>query len=272
MKRWVWLLLLWCAPALAGQADLGDMSEVKTLGWTQDSRYFVWTGFDVSSSNEAWGYWDVSAGSAKRFRDQSNKAKWLEAHPLAPVKAGREGPNGAVAEIVVTKNKLGGTWSDKAVWTPAGYSGSELRVSRGGKSYISVDWFSSVDNARPIWAPDGKHLAWFLWSSYAQMNDDNFSLCFGSAGFPRVHVLGAPALLKTRAPEVRNTLDGQGFVTTYVGKALKARDTTVIYAAKGMDEEAAKAAKAIGGAKIEPLSWTVDADLVVALGEPKGGK
>lgn len=271
MKRWVGLLLVWCAPALAGQVSFEDAGRVEVLGWSQDSRYFAWTAEEFTGGN-TWGYWDVTTGSSKHFADQSGKAKWLEVHPLSPVKAGREGLNGAVAEIVVTKNKLGGKWSDKAVWTPGGYSGSELRVSRGGKSYISVDWFSSVDNARPIWAPDGKHLAWFLWSSGVQEEDSGFHLCFGSAGLPRVHVLGAPALLKTRAPEVRTTLDGQGFVTTYLGKALKARDTTVIYAAKGMDEEAAKAAKAIGGAKIEPLSWTVDADLVVALGEPKGSK
>ncbi|MFT3838701.1 MAG: LytR C-terminal domain-containing protein [Myxococcaceae bacterium] len=267
MRRWVWLLLLWSAPAFAGRVELDDDDLQSALGWTQDSRYFAWAG------QKSWGYWDVSTASAKQFQDQSGKDKWLEAHPLAPKRTGRKGPNGAIAEVVITKNDRPGKWDEKkAEWTPEGYAGSELRVSRGGKSYISVDWFSSVDNVTPYWSEDGRRVVWELSEGGAMRPVLYDTLCFGTGGFPRVHVLGDPTLLKTRAPAVRTALDAQGFVTLYVGKSLKSRDATVVYAADGMEAEAAKAAKAIGGAKIEKLNWVVDADLVVALGADKGVK
>ena len=61
-------------------------------------------------------------------------------------------------------------------------------------------------------------------------------------------------------------------VAVQVEQALKERDASVVYAAPGLEAEAARAAAAIpGGAKVDKLNWKVNAELVVALGKTAGG-
>jgi hypothetical protein len=273
----VWLTLLAASSTLSG-------SEVTPQGWTQDGRYFVVSMTAVYDTDSPYTVLDTKTDADLNLADDDAYKAWLAAHPLAPLEVGRSPKTGgkAVADVKLIAGKAAGAWNtkveeDHAVdshWQPVAPAGAELRVERDGASWVSVNWTGGIASAVPYWSPGGKQVAWLVRASdWAGMDGSRtWQLVTGPGGFPRVHVVGDKSLLGAAAPKVKGLLDDKGFLTTYVGKSLKARDTSVVYAAKGREALAAKAAALIpGGATFDKLTWPVNAELVVALGKSVNG-
>src|SRR5207302_2669951 len=123
---------------------------------------------------------------------------------------------------------------------PSKLAGAQLVVERDGRTWVSADWAGGVHTVQPYWSPDGRRVAWVIhprdWEGMGCGGCSDYQLLFGPAGLPRVHVVGGKALLPKLAPKVRDDLDAKGFSTTFVGKALKEREASVVYAAPGMEE------------------------------------
>jgi hypothetical protein len=255
-------------------------SEVKPFGWSKDGRYFAWSTEGVMGNPDAPNtVLDVQTGRTDELSDAQLK-KFQSAHPLAPLAADRTSPDAkATMDVKPLSGKAGGGWNAKAkedgspagsTWSPAGATGAELRVERDGQSWVSVSWNSGVHVVKGFWSPDGKQVAWLVRPSDMQGMDGTteWELITGPAGYPRVHVVTEKALIPTAGAKVKALLDGKGFATTYVGKALKPRDASVVYCAAGKEELAKKAAELIpGGATVDKLTWPANAELVVALGK-----
>jgi hypothetical protein len=254
-------------------------SEVKPFGWSKDGRYFGWTTEGVMANTDAPNtVLDVQTGRTDELSDAQLK-KFQTAHPFAPLAADQKSPDGkATLDVKPLTGKAGGSWNAKAkdeapagfTWSPASATGAELRVERDGQSWVSVTWNGGVHEVKGFWSADGRQVAWLIRPSDWQGMDGTatWELINGPAGFPRVHVVTEKALIPTAGAKVKELLDGKGFATTYVGKALKARDASVVYCAAGKEELAKKAAELIpGGATVEKLTWPANAELVVALGK-----
>ncbi len=280
LAAWTWLLP---SLAFAGGTEISGRG-LEPLGWTADGHLFAWVAEgsvydDLTPDGVTLGYWDVEKDRAGSVAGKAAAEKWKKAHPLAPLATGRTSPDGQAKADVKVLAASGGGWSKgpgegAAGFTPGGQSGAELRVERGGKSWISVDWGGGVHTVQPFWSPNGRHVAWVVHPKDWEGMDGTttWQVLFGPAGLPRIHVLAGKALLDQVGPKVKADLDSKGFFTVYLGKALKERDASVVYAAPGLEAEAARAAAAIpGGAKVDKLNWKVNAELVVALGKTAGG-
>jgi hypothetical protein len=87
--------------------------------------------------------------------------------------------------------------------------------------------------------------------------------------FPRVQVLYPP-----KAPLDRDALlkvdqlaAKAGLVVAFAGEAQKERPKTVVYVAKGSEAQAKTLAALLpSGATVEPLTWKVNASVVIAVG------
>jgi hypothetical protein len=124
-----------------------------------------------------------------------------------------------------------------------------------------------------FWSPDGRRVAWHLWNSVCDHSIGDWECSLLSNEFvlertagPRVSVV-AFGEAPTQLGKALDALEKAGFTPTQVGPAQKARTATVVYAAKGKEADAKRVAAALGDAKVEPLTWKADADVVVALGE-----
>lgn len=260
---------------LQATADFTSYGELKVLGWTKDSRYFLVTGVMDTPGGQA--IYDTVEDELADLPDEDQAfEKWQASHPLAPVDSGREGLGGKVKADVKVQQSTGGAWNGKS-YVPKGASGTQLTVEREGHVYVSFSWSGGVHTVKPYWSPDGRRVAWVVhprdWSG--PDTTTGYQVLIGPAGLPRVHVVGGKALLPKVAPQVRAQLDQKGFVTTYVGKAMKERDASVVYAAAGMEDLAKQAAALVpGGATVDKLTWKAQAELVVALGSKAlgGGK
>jgi hypothetical protein len=261
------LLLL----ALAGKFH-GE--NVGPLGWTTDGRYFVWGQSNVTAEGGPYIALDTKTGTTVSLGEESAFEDWTNSHPLADLARHRASPDGkATANVKLLGGNGTGAWKD-ATWSPASASATELRVERDGQSWVSVSWSGTVKYVQPCWSPTGRQVAWLVTTTdWEEMGVGlPWHVIIGPGGYPRVHVVAEKALLDKVAPAVRDALDAKGLFTTYVGKAKKARDASVVYAAKGQEALAQKAAALIpGGATVDKLTWSVDADLVVALGKSAGG-
>src|SRR5262249_33644906 len=93
----------------------------------------------------------------------------------------------------------------------------------------------------------------------------------GSAG-PRVRLVADKSLLGKAAEAAALALEAKGFGPGFIGKAMKARDASVVYFADGFEAQAKEAAAALpGGGTTEKLTWPAAAELVVALGKTAAG-
>jgi hypothetical protein len=269
---------------LAAASTEIEATEVSPQGWTKDGRYFAWTRTAVFDEDDVYKALDAKTGQVVGLGDEADFKKWTGAHPLAPLEPGREPKTGgkATADVKLIAGKGAGAWNAKATdeqpkdsrWAPASATAAELRVERDGASWVSVSWTGSLVSVQPFWSPGGKQVAWLARAGDWQSMDGTktWQLVIGPGGFPRVHVVGDKALLGKAVPKVRDLLDDKGFITTYAGKSLKARDKSVVYAAKGQEALAAKAAALVpGGATVDKLTWNVNAELVVALGKSVNG-
>jgi len=193
------------------------------------------------------------------------------------LKPSRTSPDGkSRAEVQAQTYSGKGTWKG-ADFKPPKHGVAELRVSRGKKSTLSRSWNDGLFLATPYWSPDGRYVAWVLKTSDWQGMDGSVQLyvVIGSGGNPRAQVLAAPDVLKQAGGPVTKAVEAAGLTVVLVGKAQKPRDQSVVYAAKGFEAAAKRAAAAVpGGATVEPLTWKPGVELVVALGRSAlgGGK
>lgn len=266
-------------------------------GWTQDSRFVVftltteWAATEAGDGGKAVETWVVDGRTGATAKYQAGKpdkkakdvlsaealAEWKKAHPLAPVVPSKTSPDkAATARIDLVAD------DGKGSWAGAGYAfgcqGEDCMMMQGkltfsvekaGKTYRGAGWEeSSAGNLRgavvPYWSPDGHRVAWALERGYAMMNDFGYGKVFVSAASVRTEVVAAKDLSPDAAIDA---LEKAGVYVTKTGPAQKAREKSVVYFAKGFDAEAKAAAAAVpGGATTEPLSWKAESDLVIALG------
>jgi len=185
------------------------------------------------------------------------------------LKPSRTSPDGkSRAEVQAQTYSGRGTWKG-ADFKPPKHGVAELRVARGKKSTLSRSWNEGLAHATPYWSPDGRYIAWLLRSSTWEGMDGSVAMyvVIGSGGGARAQVLAAPDVLKQAGATVTKAVEAAGLTVVLVGKAQKPREQSVVYAAKGFEAAAKRAAAAVpGGATVEPLTWKPGVELVVALG------
>ncbi|HSP79379.1 MAG TPA: LytR C-terminal domain-containing protein, partial [Myxococcaceae bacterium] len=94
----------------------------------------------------------------------------------------------------------------------------------------------------------------------------DFDVAFGPVQGPRVQVLGVKGTPPESFTKVQAALEGAGFAPIADGEAKARHPTTVIFAAKGFEAEAKKAAAVLPDAKVDKLTWKPGYELVVVIG------
>jgi hypothetical protein len=92
------------------------------------------------------------------------------------------------------------------------------------------------------------------------------ALTFGPVQGPRVQVLWVKERPFDDVFEAIDALEEAGFTPTASDLAKGSHAGTVVFAAKGFEAEAKKAAAAFPGARVEKLTWKAGFELVVVLG------
>lgn len=275
-------LTLMAVPALAQDA--------KAMGFTQDGVFFVIGRYDSIGGDTINTYfvWDTRSSSQIGMGYTPEEYKeWLEGEQLAPLKTGLVSPDGKM-KLQVSGS---GRWKlnkkgmlevpGECTWT--GGSGPEVKlppparitfsVQAGGKRWTSLEKTFSPGNVGDvvefIWSPDGKRVAYLIHGD--DMCNGGWvahSVTFGPTQGPRVQVLTAKGAPYKTPLETWEALEGAGFVTVGDGEAKGEHPTTVIFAAKGFEAQAKKAAAVLPGAKVDKLTWKPGYDLVVVLKAP----
>jgi hypothetical protein len=274
------LLFFMAVPALAQDA--------KAIGFTQDGSLFVVGRYDAIGSDTVGKYFvfDARMGDGLYAPDEftpEEYKEWLAENVLAPLKTGPKSPDGTLQLQVSGK---GGNWKDGrflvlgvSPWT--GDSGEEVKVpppskirfgvKAGKKSWPSVDFTFDHGNVNQrvefVWSPDGRRVAYLVHlESSTEGGGIDHEVTFGPTQGPRVQVLG----VKGTAPDAYETaldaLEKAGLTPTSSGEAKEAHPSTVVFAAKGFEADARKAAQALPGATVAPLTWKPNYELVVVLG------
>lgn len=172
------------------------------------------------------------------------------------------------AEITMTP--VGGEWRDGA-WQRLPVKEVTLAVSGS----VVGKWAGEPSEVHTFFSPDSKRLAWVIRpvlapGPYVDRRDrsqDSWIIVLSTAGAPRVRVTAEKAISDKAIPALYDALEKAAAVVTGTDQALKARATSVVYAAEGQEDFAATVAKAIpGGATVEKLTWQTEAEVVVAAG------
>jgi hypothetical protein len=258
----VGLMLSVSSPALA----VLPPPQEAPLGWSKDGAFFA------TNTEDQFAAIDARTGKRTTFNDRADFEKWTAAHPLKEDVAesgfdaahghGPASPDGKVKLNCPTATFNEGAWSNGGAFQCTLARGDTRLPLRRGAFSGRLEIF---------WSPDGRRVAWHHSDQKCTPSMGDFACDFvndividRTVG-PRLSVVAfgddAAALGKAL-----DALEKAGFVPTQVGPAKKARDTTAVYAAKGMDAEAKRVA-AVFGVKVEPLTWKSDADVVVALGK-----
>ncbi len=267
MRRLLPLVLLGVT-AQAGPVEI-ERYGAGLSGWTQDSQFFVWSESDKVK---------ILSGRTGALTEAPDLEAFKKTHVLVEPSPSRTSPDGkATAEMkMVSTAASNAGWSGNT-WRPSATEVVELRVVRDGVSTVSVAWRQGAYSVEPYWSPNGQRVAWVVNPSdrYSMDGTVDRSVEIGGGGGPKIHLLADKGILVEGTKKVGAALEAAGYSPTFVGPAKKARDATVVYAAKGKEAIAAKIAAAIpGGATVDKLSWQTPADVVVAVGKSalKGGK
>jgi hypothetical protein len=261
---------LFSALALASSVALAAPVTVTTqtpqVFWKEPNSFVV-------STMEGEFQLNVRTGATRSLESQGDAPDGALGREL---KSSRTSPDGkAKATIKVQVQTGDGAWAG-GVFTPPGKLTTQLLVERDGKLSPSTSW-DGVRSADVFWSPDGRYVLWIVGTTdwMGMDGSSRVTLLVGGGGGPRTQILAAADVLEKVTPGVTKAAEASGLTVVFTGKAKKARDTTVVYAAKGFEEVAAKAAAAMpGGATVEPLSWEAGADVVIAAGRSAlgGGK
>jgi hypothetical protein len=260
-------LLLLCAPAWAQIDDT-----LLAPGWTADGAYFTFGNYsagaaDLSVVDAQTGIADTLAGCWDENQKLCDDLLKGRAKAFPPSRTSPDGK--AKAEVVNVLKKGAGHW-DGGHWVRDASFVSELRVVRDGVSKVSASSNGSAEKITPYWSPDGRRIAWLVDNGShpcGMASCTDISAIIGSTGGANVQILAENKILSKVARPAAAAVAKAGLTPAFVGKALKARDRSVVYFGDGFKEHADKIAAALpGGATVEKLSWKTPADLVVAVG------
>jgi hypothetical protein len=275
------LVTLVAVPALAQDA--------KALGFTQDGAFFAVGRYDSIGSEDIGGYFIFNTRSGEEEMEDPESYEgltlaqyqaWVAKHPLAPLKTGPKSPDG---KLQVEAGK-GGKWKD-GLFTVSGVStwtGSDeepppvpkptaiaFSVKAGKKRWpsksLSFDHQNVDHSVEFVWSPDGKRVAYVVHTEGIGSPAGGYEVAFGPTQGPRVQVLGVEKAPEEALTQAVLALEGAGFAPTGAGKAKGEHPTSVVFAAKGFEADAKKAAAAIPGARVDKLTWKVGYDLVVVI-------
>lgn len=275
-------LFFMAVPALAQDA--------KALGFTQDGLFFVVGRYESIGGDtlEKYVLFDSHLGDGliapMEFTPEQFK-EWVAKRALAPLKTGQTSPDGKRQLQVSDKDKEG-RWekgeflvTGVSPWT--GDSGEEVKVpppstfrfgvKEGKKTWPSADFTFQHQNQSQrvefIWSPDGRRVAYLVHlESATDGTGADYAVHFGPTRGPRVQVLGVKGLEPALYVMAASALEKAGLTPTSTGEAKDAHPSTVVFAAKGFEADARKAAQALRGATVEPLTWKPGYELVVVLG------
>ena len=175
----------------------------------------------------------------------------------AAAKASLVAPDGSRLKFSLTNGDA--SWAGN-VFTPA--TTFRATVARG-----AAEWPLTLpgipDQVFAWWSPDSRR------ALLQVITNDSSMFLLVPGAFPRVQVLYPP-----HAPLDADTLSRvdqlaarAGLVVAFAGEAKKERPKTVVYAARGNEAQARTLAGLLpGGATVEPLTWKVNASVVVAVG------
>lgn len=267
------LLTLAALPSLA--------QDVKALGFTQDGETLV---LDLDYGGEdspRYILYDARSSTKETPESRLTSAQykaWAAENPLAPLKSG---PRSADGKTQLESGK-GLRWKNGQLWIPASCEDEEnprkaprpktpFRAKTGKKSWLSAElalgnWNADL-SVEPLWSPDGRRVAYLVHvvnGCYGAVSD--YELWFGPTQGPRVQLLSVKERPYEDVSEAMSALEGAGFAPTSEGEAKGAHAGTVVFAAKGFEAEAKKAAAALPGAKVDKLTWKPGHELVVVLG------
>ena len=245
----------------------------------KNTRYLL----SLKSDSKKW--LEVGARSHEGWPDAAAFEAFVKANAVA-LKVSRSSADGKL-KAAATVKPGSGRWEKDSFEFQGDEGGSAPRstitlyVTRAERRSPSFVWQGEgpgggalSGNVRPIWSPDGARVAWVIHRNAGMLRDrEETFVRLGPAGGPRVELALAKALDAVAAARVREALGMKNFVVVKESPALKAREVSVVYGAKGFEDDAkAIAALVPGGATVEPLSWKTDAEVVVAVGQSAAGK
>jgi hypothetical protein len=297
-------LVLLGAPEFPGEVQAYRWASF--LGFTEDGAYAAYTLWERHCEpGEIWERQDAVVvevatatatrytlaleGSAAGFRKNNRPAKefeaWKKAHPVSGEAASVNGERRAIVEVKPGSAR----WrKGTARFEPderAGVCDASGKCTPGPSVFYSI---GDASNAWPIfstpmhqsaggyqpgrvevfWSADGKRAAFVTnWGWVMPENPGHGEVLFAPATGPRLELVADAKFSDAAAMAAMRALDAAGIVVLRRGKAKVERELSVVYAAKGAEDFAAKVAAAVpGGASVEPLTWKADAEVVLALG------
>lgn len=218
--------------------------------------------------------------AVKGLPDGAAFEAWKKDHPLSLL-VSRTSPDGKrSADITVKPNDSAGWKKDTFEFERmAGNDGCRslltFSTSADGKVEPVQSWWGEGPGAgmlsgtvRVAWSPDGRRLAWVIHRNSGMMRDHAQDLVkLSAATGPRIELVADKAIAEEAAAKVGEALALKGLFVANVGPAKKARDASVVYAAKGFEAQGKDLAALVpGGATVEALSWKADSELVIAAG------
>lgn len=261
MLRTGTLLLTLLLSSWSFAADLAGTTWGVKVSWDPKGA-FVFDDFDGVVTR-----YEVRTGQTSELDKDASRDTFVE---LASTRASPDGK--AMAEVKLSvPSSTEGSWKG-ASFSPPKTTDHQLLVQRGERKFVSGQ-ADSIDTLEVYWSPDARYVAWVVTPSKWHGMDGSYgvSIYVGASG-PQVQVLGMPEVLKAATAKVTAAVEQQGAMVVFVGRAKKARATSVVYAAQGSEREAQAIAKALpGGGTVEALTWAAGVDLVVALGSSAGG-
>jgi hypothetical protein len=214
---------------------------------------------------------------------------WLKAHPLKPARASRKSPDGSLVATVVGREGTTIVKCDQSseafcyqnkmpdedcpgiqfgCGANPGKVLAQLTVKGAARPSREFAVKGLTGEVSPFWLGADRVL-WFMHDKGANaIRDPETCEVVVTGPGTTVEVLADEKLLKqeTRA-KVSAALGKANVALVRFGTAKKARDTSVIYAAKGSEAQAKSLAALVpGGATVDALTWKSDCDLVLALG------
>lgn len=252
--------------------DLTGFGEVFTIAHVVDVRTGVVQDYLIEHKTLQEG----RSALGKELKGVLSKAafeKWISGQRLVPGTFSRES-NGLRVETAWK----GGAWKADAFNFEVEDAGTLEVAALRGKSRLapasvklSPQAIATQCRLRVNWAPGASAVAYVVeWPEKSWMLgpvEGQAEVLVRALGL-RVQVTAHRSVSQKAVQKTTAALIAAGMPATVGPPALKARQATVIYAAPALLEEVARLAQVVpGGATVEPLTWAVDADVVVALGD-----
>ncbi len=264
-------------PVMCGGADCGP-----PRSYTETVEY-------VRDLTRDWAYdtYLLETGSFPALDPQADQLDArLEGLAPQPTPASTTSKDGALKAEIVLQGATGAWKGNRFEFTAKSASKARPAKARAyavlpsGQKALSASFEVSVPKGAIVayWSPDGRYVAWGIEDAKKQLAD----MFVGATWGPSVELLLDDALSQTRVsskdeagkpstialrPKLERQLWAAGVNLVVSGRAQKARETTVIYAAKGFEDAARKLVGSVpGGATVEALTWASPCDVVVAVG------